>query len=216
MIKIFIADDHALVRDGIKLMINGNPKYEIVGEAANGAEALQKIGDLHPDLVLADISMPEMSGIELTTRIVQDYPDIRVMILSMHDNEDYINNSLAAGASGYLLKDTDKSEFLEAIEKISGGETYCGKNVSQILIKSIVDSRLKRQHEKPRPETLLSKREMQILGLIAKGLSNKEIATHLFISTRTVDAHRYNIMQKVNVRNTAELIMFAVNNKLIE
>lgn len=216
MTTIFIADDHSLVRDGIRSIISEHKRFKIIGEAADGNAAFEKIKELKPDLAIVDISMPGLSGINLTKAVQQDAPDVKVMILSMHSSEDYISNALEAGASGYLLKDSDKEEVVLAIDKIAAGETYCGKNVSQILINSFVKSRGKRTPLSSAPIPVLSKREIQILKLIAKGLSNKEIATSLFISTRTVDAHRYNIMQKVQVRNTAELVMYAVNNKLID
>lgn len=216
MIRIFIADDHSLVRDGVKAIISSHKRFEIAGEASEGNEAFEKISEIQPDLAIIDISMPGISGINLTKKIGQHFPDVKVMILSMHDSEDYISNALEAGALGYILKDSDKEEVITAIDKVANGETYCSKNVSQILINSFVKSRNKKSTVDPVLTPLLSKREIQILRLIAKGLSNKEIATNLFISTRTVDAHRYNIMQKLQVRNTAELVMYAVNNKLIE
>lgn len=216
MIRIFIADDHCLVRDGIRAIISEHNRFQVIGESADGNDSLEKITELKPDLAIVDISMPGLSGINLTKAIMQKSPSVRVMILSMHSSEDYISNALEAGASGYILKDSDKEEVILAIDKISAGETYCGKNVSQILINSFVKSRSKRSISDQSPAPVLSKREIQIVKLIAKGLSNKEIASSLFISTRTVDAHRYNIMQKLQVRNTAELVMYAVNNKMVE
>ncbi|MDQ3108665.1 MAG: response regulator transcription factor [Bacteroidota bacterium] len=216
MIKIFIADDHSLVRSGIKSIIVDHERFEVVGEASDGGEAFEKIQDLQPDIAIVDISMPGLTGINLTKKIIQHFPLIKVMILSMHDSEEYISKALEAGATGYLLKDSEREEIVLAIDKIAAGETYCGKNVSQILINSFVRARGKQNMLAPQSEPVLSKREIQIVRLIAKGLSNKEIATTLFISTRTVDAHRYNIMQKTHVRNTAELVMYAVNYKLIE
>ncbi len=216
MIRIFIADDHGLVRDGIRSFVSEMKNYEVAGESADGNDALAKILELRPDLAIVDISMPGLTGVGLTKNLSELAPEVKVLILSMHSSEEYIYSALQAGASGYVLKDADKEEIQLAIQKIAGGETYCGKLVSDILINSFVKTKGKKASPESSHVSLLSKRELEIIKLIAKGMSNKEIANSLFISTRTVDAHRYNIMQKIQARNAAELVMYAVNNKLVD
>lgn len=214
MIRIIVVDDHPIVRDGLRMALDSIEHLHVIDVASNGLEALVMIKKNQPDILLTDISMPEMNGLELTAEVVKKYPLIRVIILSMHDHETYINNCIQAGAHGYLLKDSEKSELILAIEKVSIGEKYFSKNVSQILVNGLYkDTSNKGEDEN---SCRLSKREAQVLQIIAEGLSNKEIATRLFLSIRTVGAHRYNIMQKMGVKNTAEMIRVGVKMKLIE
>lgn len=216
MIKIVIADDHRIIRDGLKSLLSDEKGIIIIGEAANGEEALIKTHELKPDILMADISMPGMSGIEMTRILCKEDSKTKVLIVSMHDNEDYINQALEAGASGYLLKDSSKEELLKAIKAVQNGETYCSGDVSKILLnKFLVSSRSKKLKIESEDRLELTKREKEILKLISDGLSNKEIANLLFVSTRTVDTHRYNVMQKLNVKNGAELVRMAFKLNLI-
>ncbi len=215
MIRIIIADDHPIVRDGLRSALETIEDLQVTGVAANGHEALELINNNPPDVLLTDISMPEMNGIELTREVSKKFPQVKIIILSMHENDAYINNALQAGAHGYLLKDSEKGELARAIQKVVAGEKYFSKSVSQILVNGLYNKSTEKagdDHDKGG----LSKREVEILQMIAQGLSNKEIAGSLFLSIRTVDAHRYNIMQKLNVKNTAEMIKTAVKLKLIE
>lgn len=215
MIRILIADDHPIVRDGLRSALETIENFQVIGVAANGHEALGLIKNNPPDVLLTDISMPEMNGIELTREVARKHPEIKIIILSMHENDAYINNALQAGAHGYLLKDSEKAELAKAIERVMSGEKYFSKSVSQILVNGLYNKPQDKQSD-AQEKTGLSSRELGILQMIAQGMSNKEIAAQLFLSIRTVDAHRYNIMQKLNVKNTAEMIKTAVKMKLIE
>lgn len=215
MIRIIIADDHPIVRDGLRSALDSIENFHVTGVAANGYEALWLIKSDPPDLLLTDISMPEMNGIDLTREVAKKFPGVKVIILSMHENDAYINNALQAGAHGYLLKDSEKGELQRAIEKVVGGEKYFSKSVSQILVNGLYNKSGDKVEE-AQDSGGLSKREVEVLQLIAQGYSNKEIAGKLFLSIRTVDAHRYNIMQKLSVKNTAEMIKTAVKMRLIE
>ncbi|MES2837863.1 MAG: response regulator transcription factor [Bacteroidota bacterium] len=215
MIRIVLVDDHPIVRDGIKNIIDSENDLLVVGIANNGVEALKIINDTKPDIVLTDISMPEMNGIELTQKIVDniDLPNTKVIVLTMHDSHSYVNSALESGAKGFLLKDSESTEIIKSIKEVFAGKKYVSKTVSQILVSDMLNTKKEIADEN---KLEISKREKEVLLLIAEGLSNKEIATKLFLSTRTVDAHRYNIMQKLEARNTAELIKIAVKHKLID
>jgi two-component system, NarL family, response regulator DegU len=215
MIRIIIADDHPIVRDGLRSALDSIENFHVTGVASNGYEAMALIKKDPPDLLLTDISMPEMNGIDLTREVAKKFPEVKIIILSMHENDAYINNALQAGAHGYLLKDSEKSELSKAIEKVVAGEKYFSKSVSQILVNGLYNKSGGREEELVDPGGL-SRREVEVLQLIAQGYSNKEIAGKLFLSIRTVDAHRYNIMQKLSVKNTAEMIKTAVKMRLIE
>jgi DNA-binding NarL/FixJ family response regulator len=213
MIKVLLADDHPMVREGLRLAINSTSGQQVIGTAGNAAEALQLIASLKPDLLLTDISMPGVSGIELTREALKQNPGLKVIIMSMHENDAYINNAVQAGAQGYLLKDSDKNELSEAIQMVMDGGKYFSKSVSQILVNGMYN---KQEDASASDNSGLSNREIEVLRLIAQGLSNKEIAAKLFLSVRTIDAHRYNIMQKLDVKNTAEMIRSAVKLKIVE
>jgi DNA-binding NarL/FixJ family response regulator len=215
MIKIFIADDHPIVLDGLRSAINAFEGKTVVGVASNGKDALQQLEILRPDILLTDISMPEMNGIELAREAIKRYSSLKVIIMSMHESDAYINNAIEAGAHGYLLKDAEKNELSEAFDLVMEGGKYFSKTVSQILMNGMFkpgDSDGKKKVN----QGGLSNREVEVLRLIAQGLSNKEIGVKLFLSTRTIDAHRYNIMQKLEVKNTAEMIKAGVKLKLVE
>jgi two-component system response regulator DegU len=216
MIKILIVDDHRIIRDGLKSLLSGEKDIEIIGEASNGEDALEKNRELKPDIIIADITMPEMNGIEMTRTICREGTGAKVLMVSMHDNEDYINQALEVGASGFLLKDSSKDELIKAIKAVENGETYCSGEVSKILLnKFLLSSKSKKLKTEAEEKLDLTKREKEILKLISDGLSNKEIATKLFVSTRTVDTHRYNLMQKLGVKNGAELVRLAFKLNLI-
>ncbi|MCG8386516.1 MAG: response regulator transcription factor [Cytophagales bacterium] len=209
-IKVVLADDHSVVRKGIKMLISGDESIEILGEAASGTEALQMVKSMGPNIIITDISMPGMSGIELAEKIKTEYPSTKVLVLSTHNDEEYILRSFEAGALGYLPKDTEEDEFLAAIKTVADGDVYYTNEVSNILTKSLIKQ--KRSFDDTRD---LTEREKEILKLIVEGLSNKEIGDKLFISVRTVDTHRRNIMDKIEAKNTAELVRKAIEDKLI-
>ncbi|WP_317898006.1 response regulator transcription factor [Aurantibacillus circumpalustris] len=216
MIKIHLVEDHHIVRYGIKSMLDLNPEFKVVGESDNAEDFLLELNKLDAEVVITDISMEGMNGIELTKKIKKVRSGaIKVLVISMHADDLYINQCFEAGANGYLLKDFKKAELYSAIENIVKGEKYISRSVSQIL----ADNYLKKEYNTNKSSTgfkiEITKREKEIIQLISEGLSNKEIAQKLLVSVSTVDAHRYNILKKLEVKNTAEMITKAVKMKLI-
>jgi DNA-binding NarL/FixJ family response regulator len=209
-IRIIITDDHQLFRNGLKILLNGFSEFEVTGEASNGEEFLKILKDTPADIVLMDINMPEMNGIEATRKGLKIRPDVDIIALSMYGEEEYYNKMVDAGAKGFLLKDSNISEVKEAIIAVRKGGTY----FSQELLYHVIQKIKHRENESK--STNLSKREKEILAKICEGFSNQEIAETLFISKRTVDKHRANLLGKTSSKNTASLILFAIRNKLIE
>jgi len=209
-IRIIIADDHQLFRNGLKILLNTFPEFEVTGEASNGKEYLELLKTIQADIALMDINMPEMDGIEATRRGVKMNPSVNVIALSMYGEDEYYYKMVDAGAKGFLLKDSDISEVKEAILTVVKGGSF----FSQELLYHVIQKIKHREHETKSAN--LSKREREILVKICEGLSNQEIAEALFISKRTVDKHRANLLGKTNSKNTASLILFAIKNKLIE
>jgi len=208
-IRILLADDHAVVRQGFKMILAAQPDFEIVGEAGNGREALEMAEALTPDVVVMDVAMPELNGIEATRRISASLPKTRVLALSMHKDSVYVREILRAGARGYLLKDAIDRDLLEAVRAIARGEGYISPAVSEAVLSDY------RRHV-TNPIDMLTTREREVLQLIAEGKTNKEIANDLNLSVYTVDAHRGRIMEKLNLHSTGELVRFAVRNGLID
>ncbi len=213
-VKIIIADDHLLVRTGIISLLKDVPDIETIGEAENGQVVIEKAKKLKPDVVLMDISMPKVSGIEATNQIKETNPAIQILILTMHDNEEYILSSLKQGASGILHKDTSKDELVTAIKTVASGKRYFGRSVSQIIVESLLQKVDSSDLSQTQDKVFLTKREKEVLYLIANGLSNQEIAERLGISARTVDTHKTNLMQKLNIKTTAALARYAFENNL--
>jgi DNA-binding NarL/FixJ family response regulator len=209
-IRIIIADDHQLFRNGLKILLNAFPEFEITGEAGNGLDFLEVIRNTPADIALMDINMPEMDGIEATRKGIKIRPELNIIALSMYGEEEYYYKMVDAGAKGFLLKDSDISEVKEAILTVNKGGSY----FSQELLYHVIQKIKHRENESKSAN--LSKREKEILFKICEGLSNQEIAETLFISKRTVDKHRANLLGKTNSKNTASLILFAIKNKLIE
>lgn len=209
-IRIIITDDHQLFRNGLKILLSAFQEFDVTGEASNGEEFLRILKDTPADVVLMDINMPEMDGIEATRRGLKQNPGLDIIALSMYGEEEYYYKMVDAGAKGFLLKDSDISEVKEAILTVRRGGSY----FSQELLYHVIQKIKHREHESKSAN--LSKREKEILIKICEGLSNQEIAETLFISKRTVDKHRANLLGKTNSKNTASLILFAIRNKLIE
>lgn len=215
MIKVLLVDDHKIIRDGIKALINDSDHISICGECNNGLEVQEFIKHTEADIILMDVSMPEKNGIEATEEIIKDFPDMKILALTMHNQESYISKILKAGASGYVLKSTGEDELIKAIETIHSGETYFSSEVSEIMMAKF----MKKPASGYQYQTIVSvedltTREREIIGLIADELTNNEIAEKLFISPRTVDTHRRNLLQKLGVKNTAGLVKFAIHHKL--
>jgi len=208
-IRILLADDHTMVRQGFRMILAGQPDMEIVGEAGNGREAVELAEQLHPDVVVMDVAMPELNGIEATRRLAVSEPRTRVLALSMHKDSVYVREILRAGARGYLLKDAIDRDLLAGVRAVAQGEGYLSPAISDAVLSDY------RKHVTD-PLDLLSSREREVLQMIAEGQTNKEIATKLNLSVYTVDAHRGHIMDKLNLHSTTELVRFAIRNGLAE
>jgi DNA-binding NarL/FixJ family response regulator len=208
-IRILLADDHAVVRQGFRMILSSHPDLEIVGEAGNGREAVELAASLRPDVVVMDVAMPELNGIEATRRLTAENPHIRVVALSMHKDSVYVREILRAGARGYLLKDSVADDLVAAVRAVAGGEGYLSPAISNAVLDDY------RKHV-TNPIDLLSSREREVLQMLAEGKTNKEIAVTLNLSVYTVDAHRGRIMEKLNVHSISELVRFAVRNGLID
>ncbi|HBY62202.1 MAG TPA: DNA-binding response regulator [Solibacterales bacterium] len=207
--RILLADDHAVVRGGFRMLLAAQPDLEVVGEASNGREAVELAASLQPDVIVMDVTMPELNGIEATRRIAQDAPRVRVLALSMHKDAVYVREILRAGARGYLLKDSEESALIEAVRAVARGEAFLSPAVSDAVLSDY------RKHVTD-PIDLLSSREREVLQRIGEGQTNKEIAAALNLSVYTVEAHRGRIMEKLNLHSTGELVRFAVRNGLID
>ncbi|MDE5421076.1 response regulator transcription factor [Ancylomarina sp. DW003] len=209
-IKVIIADDHKMFRDGLKALLSKEKLIDVCGDSDNEIEIMNLIKEKSPEVVLMDIDMGETNGIDLTRRIKSHYSGINVLAISMHGDQEYVIKMLEAGAMGYILKNSGKEEVLTAIKSIANGETYLSQEVSKCLMLNAI------QKSKPSTDIPLTKREVEVLQLISQEFSNAEIANKLFVSTRTIDTHRRNLMEKLAVKNTAGLVKYAFRNKLIE
>ena len=212
--RILIADDHAVVRSGLKLLLRSRGEFSIVAEAADGEEAVRLVDKHKPDVAILDISMPKLDGIETTKVIKRDHPDVRILILTVHEEEEYAIQVLRAGASGYLLKNAGKKEIFEAVRSVASGHRFFSPRISNLIVDGLVkraagptDSK----HEGPNPSKLLTKRETEILQYIARGYTNRQIADELSLSFRTVNTHRANLMQKLDIHDTARLVRYAIS-----
>ena len=205
--RIVLADDHVMFRQGIKRIIEGIEGLEVIGEASDGFELLNLLNELKPDIVFLDISMPNMRGIEATREIKSLYPDVKVLILTMHRKKEYLYHAISAGAQGYLLKEDSDVELFSAIETIRKGGFYVTRLLAGELVEDI--SHMYKGNTQL-PSEPLTTRERQVLKLIAEGKSNREIADLLYISIRTVENHRANIMRKLNLNKTAEIVKYAI------
>lgn len=213
--KILLVDDHKLIRDALKSYFEDDPDFTIVDEAGNGQEALVLLKEHEVDVVMMDISMPVMDGIECTQHITDDYPDIKVLALSMMNDGQFIKKMLSAGAMGYILKNSGETEIKKALRAVSEGETYFSAEVNETVMQNMLKGGVKRNH-KLVVDLPLTSRETEVLKLILKEYSNQEIADELFISPRTVDAHKRNLLEKTGSKNTAGLVLYAVEKNLFE
>jgi DNA-binding NarL/FixJ family response regulator len=202
-IRVALVDDHSLVRDGIKALLAVMAPLEVVGEAENGADAIEMVGRCQPDLLLVDISLRDMNGLELTRVLRSQYPSLKVLVLSMYDNNEYVSESVRAGASGYVLKNSPSREIIAAIEAIASGGTFYSAEIAQRLIAD------------KSTDNELTPRESQVLYKMAQGLNNKEMARELDISVRTVETHRLSIRRKLNIDKPAALVKYAIDHGII-
>lgn len=216
-IKVLLVDDHQIVRDGIKSILTDEQDILLTGSVSNAKEALEFIGTNLPDVVIADLSMPNISGIELTEIITAKYTSVKVLILSMFNNEEYIVNAIRAGAKGYLPKQDSTTEILlEAIRTIQKGDDFFSPSISKIVMKSFVNNLKGSKTNKTAEKIQLTSREKEILKLYVEGFTNTEISDKLNLSIHTVKTHKNNIMQKYNFKSTVEMIKYAIKNKIVE
>jgi two-component system, NarL family, response regulator NreC len=212
-LRILLADDHTVMRTGLRVLLERQLNLEIVGEAENGRDTIQLAASLRPDVVVMDVGMPVLNGIEATKTIVTEDPNIAVVILSMHADESYVMRALKAGARGYLLKDSAPADLLGAIQAVTQNKSFFSPKVSRILAEDYV--RVLKQKGAVDSYDLLTSREREILQLLAEGKANKEVAAALSISPYTVETHRSHILEKLNLHNPAELILYAVRKGII-
>ena len=210
-IKLFICDDYALFRDGISAILRDESTIEIIGQAENGRLGVEAILRLKPDVALMDISMPELNGFEATLRIKQSDPNIKILILTMYDEEELIARCLDAGASGYVIKDVPAAQLIYAIQTVYKGGEYLSPGVA----KKVVSQYVKGGKRQETSYDLLTGREREVLKLLADGFSSKEIASNLSLSIKTVDVHKYNLMRKLDLHDRSDIIKYAIQNKLI-
>jgi len=217
-IKVIVVDDHTLVRQGILSMLEDCGEIEIAGQAQDGKELEKLLSRVKPDIILMDISLPGQSGIDITRKLqaAVETNAIGIIIISMFTQEEFILESLKAGARGYLPKNTTRHELMDAIQAVYAGREYFSPLISGIIMKSLIKSNEDNNQVHNGPDAILSKREIEILTLFAQGLSNPEIADKLFISIRTVESHKNHIMQKLDLRNSVDLVKYAIRHKLID
>jgi DNA-binding NarL/FixJ family response regulator len=209
--RILLADDHTLVRAGLRILLSTLPGVDVIGEANDGGEAIKLVGELKPDVVLMDIAMKPVNGLDAAARINVKFPDVRILILSMHANEEYVLQALRAGASGYLLKEAATAELGLALAAVARGETYLSPPVSR----AVVDGYVHRTAADSSSDEVLTPRQKQILEYIAKGLGTKEIAFELDLSVKTVETHRSMLMERLGIRDVAGLTRYAIRQGLI-
>lgn len=213
MIKILLVDDHAVVRSGLKMLLQTNPEMEVVGEASEGNEGIKKALKLKPDVVVMDLSMPHgKDGLSATTELKQQMPEINILILTMHDDEEYLFRAIQGGASGCILKSAPHDELMSAIESVAKGDAYLHPSATKRLMEEYLSGVKQDGHD---TYNLLSEREKEVLTLIAKGYANKEIAEQLVISVKTVETHKSNLMEKLQLKTRPELVEYAVRKGLL-
>ncbi|NNK86048.1 MAG: response regulator transcription factor [Desulfobacterales bacterium] len=211
--RIVIAENHTIIREGLRALLSSNPEYEIVGEAADGRQAIRRVDKLNPDLVLMDLSMPRMNGIVAIREIKKRFPQTKILALTVHKTEEYVLAALEAGSNGYISKDATNEELELAIRSILAGKTYLCPDISGSVIKGYLEGQ--KSNRDTSLLNILTAREQEVLQLIAEGYKNKEIAEMLFISVKTVDTHRTNLMRKLDLHNASALTAFAIENGLI-
>ncbi len=212
-LSIVLADDHTILREGLRALLTADPSFEIVGEARDGREAVRCVERLGPDLLLMDLSMPRMSGMDAIREIKKRYPETKIIALTVHKTEEYLLTTLQAGADGFVLKDATHGELIRAIKSVMGGKSYLSPGVSEKVIEGYLEG--KKSNRSLSTWDSLSQREREVLKLIAEGYKNKEIAEDLCISLKTVEKHRANLMKKLDLHNAAALTVYAVDKGLV-
>lgn len=210
--RVLVADDHEVVRHGIRVMVQSFPNLEICGEAADGRQAVQMAAQLRPDIVIIDIGMPQLNGLDATRQIVHDNSNVKVLILTMHESEQIVREVLAAGARGYLLKSDAGRDLISALEALAGRKTFFTSKVAEIVLETY----LKGGPEQPSPKDVLTSREREVVQLLAEGKSTKEVAVALGLSVKTAETHRSNLMRKLDVHSVSQLVLYAVRNNIVQ
>ena len=211
--RVVIAEDHTILREGLRALLSAESDLEVVGEAEDGRQAIRRVEELGPDLILTDLSMPKMNGVEAIREIKKHAPETKVLALTVHKAEEFILEVLQAGADGYILKDASSEELMMAIKSVLGGKRYLSPSVSQMVIEGYLEGR--KSIASSSPWDTLTKREREILKLIAEGHKNKEIADYLYISVKTVEKHRANLMKKLDLHSAAALTAYAMERGLV-
>jgi RNA polymerase sigma factor (sigma-70 family) len=212
-VRILIADDHGIVRKGLRLQLEQHEEFQVVGEASDGREAVRLAEELSPDVIIMDIAMPNLNGIQATTQLVKKNPKLGVIMLSMHSDESYLTRTLTAGAKGYLLKDSADQDLYRAVQSVSEGKPFFSPTIAKTLLEDYM--RQLQQRGLQDSYDLLTDREKEILQLLAEGKSNKEVASQLNLSPSTVETHRTRIMQKLDLHSSADIVLYAVRKKII-
>ncbi|MCU7932620.1 MAG: response regulator transcription factor [Candidatus Thiodiazotropha sp. (ex Codakia rugifera)] len=212
--KIIIAEDHNILRAGLKALLTSNPQFEVIGEADNGREAIRRVIDLKPDLVIMDLSMPGLNGMDAIREIKERMPDVKTLVLTVHNEEEYVLASLKAGANGYVLKDATQNELMTAAERVLNGKTYLSAEITEKVVNSYLNTNNINQEPVTRWDTV-TQRERQILKLIAEGHTNKSMAEYLCISVKTVEKHRANLMKKLDLHSVSALTTYALEKGII-
>jgi two-component system, NarL family, response regulator NreC len=210
--RVLIADDHAIVRTGLRALLKGEPSLELVGEASGGEEALRLVESLHPNILVLDLSMPDMDGIQVTRRIQSTAPDVRILILTVHEDEALLREAIRAGAAGYILKHAAEEELISAINTVQVGDIY----IHPQLLRSLLIAPQQQGPPSPQPEEILTPRELDVLRLIVQGYTNRQIAEELTLSVRTVEGYRANMTEKLGLYSRAELVRYAREHGLLD
>jgi DNA-binding NarL/FixJ family response regulator len=216
MIRVFLIDDHAIVRDGLRSVLSAEPSLEVVGEAANGQELLAQLPGVSPDVVLMDLNMPVLDGLATTHELRKHYPRLRILILSMMTHEHTIGELLTAGAHGYVLKNADKTEIITAIQAVAAGKRFLCSEIGLTVLEKLLAAEAESSVISPKDSSRLTPRELDILQLVSNGLTNQEIADKLFTSKRTVETHRQSLLEKTGVKNTPSLVKYAMEQGLLQ
>ena len=211
-IRVVLADDHVMLRSGLKLLLNGQMDIEVVGEASDGAEAVSKTAELKPDVLLLDITMPNMGGIDALRTIKEKSPSISILILTMHENEAYLLEALKAGASGYILKKAADNELMSAIRAVYSGEVFIPSSLTRSVVEEMVSGSVSREESVDNDQEQLSPRELEVLTLVAQGYTNQQIADRLYLSVKTVETYKARVMEKLSLGSRVELVRYALQH----
>ena len=214
--RILVADDHEVVRHGVRSLLEAHPGWEVISEAADGRDAVEKASQLHPDVVILDIGMPNLNGLEATRQILRGHPGARVLILTMHESEQVVREVLEAGARGFLLKSDAGRDLVAAVEALQRNKTFFTSKVAEMVLETFLKSKPRSPEETFSTREILTPREREIVQLLAEGKSTKEVAVALNLSVKTAETHRSNIMRKLNLHSISELVLYAVRNNIVQ